>query len=410
MPTDRSSIEKEISLPVNDISIIKLVDSMVEYGYNSRASDIHIDPTEDKVNIRFRIDGVMHDVFILPKEIQDEIVSRIKVLSGLRTDEHQAAQDGRFKFKLGKVSFDVRVSITPTYYEENAVLRLLAEPEQGFMLENLGFSEKNLNIARKNIKKPYGMILVTGPTGSGKTTTLYAILKELNTPEVSIITIEDPIEYSLEGVEQIQVNPRTGLVFATGLRSILRQDPNIIMVGEIRDEETAGIAVNAALTGHLLLSTLHTNDAATTLPRLLDMGIEPFLVASTVNVAISQRLVRRLCQTCKVKKNLAPDEIKSLESSLPKVYLRGINLANKDFYEGKGCNECDGSGYKGRIAIHEVLEITESIRKAITAQATAAIIRDIAVLEGMVPIVQDGLMKAEQGVTSIEEVLRVMHE
>ena len=410
MATDRSSIEKEISLPVNDISIIKLVDSIVEYGYNSRASDIHIDPTEDKVNIRFRIDGVMHNVFALPKDIQEEIISRIKVLSGLRTDEHQAAQDGRFKFRSDKNSFDIRVSITPTYYEENAVMRLLAEPEQGFTLESLGFSGKNLVIARKNIKKPYGMILVTGPTGSGKTTTLYAILKELNTPDVSIITIEDPIEYSLEGVEQIQVNPRTGLVFATGLRSILSQDPNIIMVGEIRDEETAGIAVNAALTGHLLLSTLHTNDAATTLPRLLDMGIEPFLIASTVNVAMSQRLVRRLCQTCKVKKDLTKDEIKSLESSLPKNYLRGISLINKNFYEGKGCNECDGSGYRGRIAIHEVLEVTESIRKAIMTQATAATIRDIAVLEGMVPIVQDGLVKAEQGVTSIEEVLRVMHE
>jgi len=289
-------------------------------------------------------------------------------------------------------------------------MRLLAEPEHGFSLESLGFSEKNLIIARKNIKKPYGMILVTGPTGSGKTTTLYAILKELNTPAISIITIEDPIEYSLEGVEQIQVNPRTGLVFATGLRSILRQDPNIIMVGEIRDEETAGIAVNAALTGHLLLSTLHTNDAATTLPRLLDMGIEPFLIASTVNVAISQRLVRRLCQTCKVKKDLMPDEIKSLENSLPKIYLRGVSLADMNFYEGKGCKECGGSGYRGRIAIHEVLEVTESLRRAIMTQATAATIRDIAILEGMIPIVQDGLVKAEQGITSIEEVLRVMHE
>lgn len=410
MLADRSSIEKEISLPVNEISIIKLVNSIVEYGYNSRASDIHIDPSESKVNIRFRIDGIMYNTFSIPKEIQEEIISRIKVLSGLRTDEHQAAQDGRFKFGLGKNSFDVRVSITPTYYEENAVMRLLAEPEQGFSLESLGFLERNLTIARKNIKKPYGMILVTGPTGSGKTTTLYAILKELNTPDVSIITIEDPIEYSLEGIEQIQVNPRTGLVFATGLRSILRQDPNVIMVGEIRDEETAGIAVNAALTGHLLLSTLHTNDAATTLPRLLDMSIEPFLIASTVNIAISQRLVRRLCQTCKVKKDLTQDEIKSLEVSLPKIYLRGITLANKIFYEGKGCNECGGNGYRGRIAIHEVLEVTESIRKAIMTQTTAATIRDIAVLEGMVPIVQDGLAKAEQGITSIEEVLRVMHE
>jgi len=410
MATDRSSIEKELSLPANDISIIKLVDSIIEYAYNSRASDVHIDPTENKVNVRFRIDGVMYNIFALPKEIHEEIISRIKVLSGLRTDEHQAAQDGRFKFESGKKSFDIRVSITPTYYEENAVLRLLAEPEHGFSLENLGFLGNNLNTVRKNIKKPYGMVLVTGPTGSGKTTTLYAILKELNTPMVSIITIEDPIEYSLEGVEQIQVNPRTGLVFATGLRSILRQDPNIIMVGEIRDEETAGIAVNAALTGHLLLSTLHTNDAATTLPRLLDMNIEPFLIASTVNIAISQRLVRMICQSCKFKKDLTADEIKSLENSLPETYLKDGSLANKSFYGGKGCNECGGSGYRGRIAIHEVLEVTEGIRKAIMTQATAATIRDIAILEGMVPIIQDGLLKAEQGVTSIEEVLRVMHE
>ncbi len=412
MAFDRSSIEKELSLPATDISIIKLVDYIVEYAYNSRASDVHIDPTEGKVNVRFRIDGVMHSVFILPREIQQEIISRIKVLSGLRTDEHQAAQDGRFKFRLSssKQSFDIRVSVTPTYYEENAVLRLLVEPEQGFSLENLGFSERNLVTVRKGIKKPYGMILVTGPTGSGKTTTLYTILKELNTPEVSIITIEDPIEYSLEGIEQIQVNTRTGLVFAAGLRSILRQDPNIIMVGEIRDEETAGIAVNAALTGHLLLSTLHTNDAATTLPRLLDMSIEPFLIASTVNIALSQRLVRKICEACKVKKDLSPDEIQSLEKSLSKNYLKIGGLADKIFYEGKGCNACGSSGYRGRVAVHEVLEITESVRKAIMTQATAATIRDIAILEGMVPILQDGVEKAQQGITSIEEVLRVMHE
>jgi len=353
----------------------------------------------------------MHNIFAFPKDIQEEVISRIKVLSGLRTDEHQAAQDGRFKFRVNeKEAFDMRVSITPTYYEENAVMRLLVEPEMGFSVKSLGFSEKNLAIVVKNISKPYGMILVTGPTGSGKTTTLYAVLKELNKPEVSIITIEDPIEYSLEGVEQIQTNQRTGLTFANGLRSILRQDPNIIMVGEIRDEETAGISVNAALTGHLILSTLHTNDAATTLPRLLDMNIEPFLIASTVNVAISQRLVRRICQTCKVKKELKAEEIKSLEESLPKSYLRNRDLSKQDFYEGSGCKECDNSGYKGRIAIHEVLEVTESIRKAIMAQATAATIKDIAVLEGMVPIIQDGLEKVEQGITSIEEVLRVMHE
>jgi type II secretory ATPase GspE/PulE/Tfp pilus assembly ATPase PilB-like protein len=410
MANDKSSIEKELSQPLADISIIKLVNSIVYYAYTSRASDIHIDPSEQKVSVRFRIDGVMHNIFAFPKDIQEEVISRIKVLSGLRTDEHQAAQDGRFRFKAEKDSFDVRVSITPTYYEENVVMRILAEPETGFSVDSIGFSKKNLDIVKRNINKPYGMILLTGPTGSGKTTTLYAILKELNKPEVSIITIEDPIEYSLEGIEQIQTNQRTGLTFAAGLRSILRQDPNVIMVGEIRDEETAGISVNAALTGHLLLSTLHTNDAATTLPRLLDMNIEAFLISSTVNIVVSQRLVRKVCLTCKIKKELTPEEIKSLEATLPKSYLRNKDISKLDFYEGKGCKECDNSGYKGRIAIHEVLEVTESIRKAIMAQATAATIRDIAVLEGMVPIVQDGLEKVEQGVTSIEEVLRVMHE
>ncbi|MBI1838958.1 MAG: type II/IV secretion system protein [Candidatus Colwellbacteria bacterium] len=407
MALDKSSIDAELTRAPDEISIIKLVDSIVEYAYNSRASDVHIDPTENKVLIRFRIDGVMHDVFTLPKEIQPEIISRIKVLSGLRTDEHHAAQDGRFKFNLDKdKGFDIRVSITPTYYEENAVFRLLAEPEQGFKIDSIGFSKNNLEIIKRAIKKPYGMILLTGPTGSGKTTTLYTILRELNTPEVSIVTIEDPIEYSIEGIEQIQVNPQTGLTFATGLRSVLRQDPNIIMVGEIRDEETAGIAVNAALTGHLLLSTLHTNDAATTLPRLLDMNVEPFLIASTINIAVSQRLVRRICPMCKIKKELTDDEIKSLEKSLPLAY----SLKTKVFYQGEGCKGCGGSSYLGRIGIHEVLEMTDDIRKAIMAQKTASEIREIAVGQGMVPILDDGMQKAEEGITSIEEVLRVMHE
>ncbi len=279
-------LEKELKLPPEEISIIKIVDALMEQAYVSRASDIHIDPTEDKIVVRFRIDGVMQEAFSLPKEIHSEVISRIKVLSGLRTDEHQMAQDGRFKFTTSdkKTRFDVRVSIIPTYYEENAVMRILAEQGQGFTLKDIGYSPGDLKKVERAIEKPYGMILATGPTGSGKTTSLYTILRSLNTPEASIITIEDPIEYSLEGVNQIQVNNQTGLTFANGLRSILRQDPNIIMVGEIRDEETAGIAVNAALTGHLLLSTLHTNDASTTLPRLLDMKVEPFLIASTVNV------------------------------------------------------------------------------------------------------------------------------
>jgi len=411
MAVDKSSVEKELARPAGEISIIKLVDSLVDYAYDSRASDIHFDPTEDKLNVRLRIDGVMHGAFTFPKEIQEEIISRIKVLSGLRTDEHQAAQDGRFKFTASKdsknkVKFDIRVSVIPTYYEENAVLRLLAEQGQSFTLEAIGFSDHDLKIVKKAVTKPYGMILATGPTGSGKTTTLYTILKNLNTPEVSIITIEDPIEYSLEGVNQIQVNNQTSLTFANGLRSVLRQDPNVIMVGEIRDKETAGIAVNAALTGHLLLSTLHTNDAATTLPRLLDMGIEPFLIASTVNIAIGQRLVRRICPDCKTKKELTAAEFQNLGNSLPP----GVLGPNRTFYYGKGCKTCGDSGYLGRIGIHEVLEVTEAIRETITSHSSAMEIRKIAVKEGMTTILQDGLKKAEEGITSIEEVLRVMHE
>ncbi len=408
MALDRTSIEKELAQPADEISIINLVNSLIEYAYNARTSDIHIAPLEDKFVIRLRIDGVMHNVFVFPKQIQPEIISRIKVLAGLRTDEHQAAQDGRFKFVMpdNKIKFDIRVSIIPTFYEENAVLRLLAEQGQNFTLDNIGFSPRDKKIVEKAMSKPYGMILATGPTGSGKTTTLYTILHILNTPEVSIITIEDPIEYSLEGVDQIQVNNQTGLTFANGLRSILREDPNIIMVGEIRDEETAGIAVNAALTGHLLLSTIHTNDAATTLPRLLDMKVEPFLIASTVNIAIGQRLVRRICADCKTQKELTDTEVKSLKEAMPESFTGD----NRIFYYGKGCKSCNNSGYFGRVGIHEVLEVSEAVRQAITSHLSAAEIKKTAIREGMTTIMQDGFNKATEGITSIEEILRVMHE
>jgi len=390
-----------------ELSIIDLVDSLVEDAYHARASDIHIDPEDKRVRVRFRVDGVLHDSFIFPKEIHSEIVTRIKVLSGLRTDEHQAAQDGRFRIIIKKEGpVDVRVSIAPTYYGENAVLRLLAEKAEKFTLETLSFSEADKKKVVNAIKKPYGMILCTGPTGSGKTTLLYSFLKALNTPKISIITIEDPIEYSIEGIDQIQINPRTGLTFANGLRSLLRQDPNVIMVGEIRDEETAAIAVNAALTGHLLLSTLHTNDAATTLPRLIDMKVEPFLIASTVNIAVGQRLVRKICSNCKIKKPVSENEIKSLSEALPKKILEGC----KEFYQGAGCNKCNKSGYYGRIGIYEVMEIDDDIRAAIIRKADSNEIRNIAVKNGMTTMVEDGLKKVLSGMTTIEEILRVIHE
>jgi type IV pilus assembly protein PilB len=301
---------------------------------------------------------------------------------------------------------DVRVSVAPTYHGENAVLRLLSDNAEAFTLESLGFSKENAQKIEIAAKKPYGMILATGATGSGKTTTLYTLLKGLNTEEVSIVTIEDPVEYSIDGIQQIQVNSRTGLAFATGLRSILRQDPNIIMVGEIRDSETAGVAVNAALTGHLMLSTLHTNDAATALPRLLDMQIESFLIASTVNVVIGQRLVRRICSDCKTERKMILAEEKSLGGAISAAIMGG----QREFYYGKGCEKCGNTGYRGRVGIHEVLAPDAAIRDAILRKASAGEVRQIAIKGGMIPIVEDGFAKAQSGVTTIDEVLRMFYE
>ncbi len=404
---DDQELAKDLAGPSDEIPIIKLVDSLINQAYESRASDLHVDPADEKVFIRLRIDGVLYQSYALPKEIQSEIISRLKVLSGLRTDEHQIAQDGRFKFTARDGnSFDIRVSIIPTYHEENAVLRLLVEQKnQKFSIDNMGFSDRDSKVVNEAIKKPYGMILVTGPTGSGKTTALYTILRVLNTDEVSIITIEDPIEYSLDKTNQIQVNNQTGLTFANGLRSILRQDPNIIMVGEIRDEETAKIAVNAALTGHLLLSTLHTNDSPTALPRLIDMGVEPFLIVSTVNVVMAQRLVRRICPECKIENKYAEDALKSLRANIPNLVIS----ADQVFYSGKGCALCGGSGYQGRVAIHEVLEMTDGIREAVISRKGALEIKEIARREGMTTMLEDGFKKAVEGTTTIEEILRVIN-
>lgn len=399
-------IEKELSHKTGP-SIINLIDHLIKYASDINASDIHIDPVEKSVRVRFRIDGVLEDAHPLPKEIHSEIISRIKVLSGLRTDEHNAAQDGRFRsMVLDKGSIDIRVSIVPTYHGENAVLRLLSDNAENFTLDTLGFTESDQTKIQHAIKRPSGMILVTGPTGSGKTTTLYTIIKMLNSKEISIVTIEDPIEYAVEGIEQIQVNHRTGLTFANGLRSILRQDPNVIMVGEIRDTETASIAVNTALTGHLLLSTLHTNDVSTTLPRLLDMKIEPFLVASTVSIAIGQRLVRKICENCKEKKSVTEQEYKRLLETVPKEILSN----NKEFFYGKGCRKCNDTGYKGRLVIAEVLVADESIRKSILSKGGASDIKELSIEGGMTTMLVDGFQKALKGLTTIEEVLRVTHE
>lgn len=391
-----------------EVSIINLVDCLIEKAHSSRVSDIHIDPRAHDIMVRFRIDGILQKVFTFPKNLHSEIVSRVKVLARLRTDEHQMTQDGRFRYTFldEKEFVDLRVSIVPTYHGENVVMRLLSDKAEQFNLEDLGFSPEDRTKIVEAMKKPHGMILSTGPTGSGKTTTLYTLIKMLNSPEVSIITIEDPIEYAVENVEQIQVNPRIGLTFATGLRSILRQDPNIIMVGEIRDSETASIAVNTALTGHLLLSTLHTNDAATTLPRLLEMGIEEYLVASTVAVAIGQRLVRKICQKCK-------EEVKITETIKKSLSHTAFGQRVKDsqtFYKGKGCDECNDSGYSGRISINEVLVADEVIRNAILKKASANEIRNLAIKNGMTTMLDDGYRKVEQGLTTFEEILRITHD
>ncbi len=391
----------------HNLSIITLVEMILEYAQAARASDVHINPLATTVCVRFRIDGVLEDVLVLPLLSHNEVISRFKILCGLRTDEHQAAQDGRFRLTLKKgTQLDVRVSIAPVYYGENVVLRLLSAETEVFTLSKLGFSQVNQAKIMAALQKPYGMILATGPTGSGKTTTLYTLLQLVKKPGIAIVTIEDPVEYAIDGVNQIQVNPRTGLTFATGLRSMLRQDPNIIMVGEIRDQETAGLAINIALTGHLVFSTLHTNDAATTLPRLLDMKVEPYLIASTVNIAIGQRLLRRLCVHCKTTQSLTALEVDSLRTIVTAARL----LVGTTIYRSVGCPVCNGTGYHGRIGIYEVLVVTPAVRVAVLEQRTASDLRSLAVLAGMIPLIEDGFLKVLAGATSLEEILTMCYE
>lgn len=400
------SLDAELALG-DKASIIRIVEALLEEAHVLHASDIHIDPTRESLRVRLRIDGVLADFKTISPTIRLEIISRLKVLSGLRTDEHQAPQDGRFRQTLSSgAHIDIRVSIAPTYHGENAVLRLLSVHTENMALSDLGFSPKAVSLISSAIHKPNGMILATGPTGSGKTTSLYTLIKMLNKPQVSIVTIEDPIEYSIDNIEQIQVNPRTGLTFATGLRSILRQDPDIIMVGEIRDSETANIAVNTALTGHLLLSTLHTSDAATTLPRLVDMGIDPYLVASTINLAIGQRLVRKICEGCKTEITLTP----AMAQSLKTLSISSPFTAGEKTWYGAGCEDCVDSGYVSRISVNEVLAADATVKDAILRRASAGELRSIAVKNGMTTMLEDGFQKVREGQTTIEEVLRVIHE
>jgi type II secretory ATPase GspE/PulE/Tfp pilus assembly ATPase PilB-like protein len=346
------------------------------------------------------------------KELHDKIVFRIKIMARMRTDEHAAAQDGRFTHKISNSSFDVRVSAVPVTNGENVVMRLLTERVEHASIDDLGFLPEDLKKIREATLKSYGMILAVGPTGSGKTTTLYGILRTLNKPEVNIMTIEDPVEYDIEHVQQIQVNPKKELTFANGLRSLVRQDPNIIMVGEIRDKETAAIAVNAAMTGHLLLSTLHANDAATTFPRLIEMGVEPFLVASSVNIVIARRLVRKICERCRATYALTEKELAALREE-PELLAYIKQAAKKDdlsqivLHRGNGCSSCDHTGYSGRIGISEVLKVTDEIRPLIVQKSHSDIIKKKAMESGMTTILYDGAARIVQGITTIEEVIRV---
>lgn len=391
---------------VVEAPIAKIVDMIIDYAYQDKASDIHLEVNESESLVRFRIDGLLQDVLKMPKPMHEQIVSRIKVLSRLRTDEHLAPQDGKMRIKLDEENLDLRISILPIVEGEKVVMRLLASHFRQFSLIDLGMTEIDLKKVTHAISKSYGMVLSTGPTGSGKTTSIYALIKILNTREKNITTIEDPVEYRIKGVNQIQVNAKTNLTFASGLRSILRQDPNVVFVGEIRDGETAGIAVNAALTGHLVLSTLHTNDAATTLPRLIDMSVEPFLVASTVNVIIAQRLIRKICEMCKASYVV---EANSLLQNIPQeILLKHFGQVTEfTLYEGKGCKVCHGTGYSGRVGLFEVLEVSKSVKKLITEKADSDVILHEAIKEGMTTMLDDGISKISKGVTTLSEVLRV---
>jgi type IV pilus assembly protein PilB len=447
--TEEDTIEDE-DVDEDDVAedspIAQTVNLIIEYGVKANASDIHIEPREGFVIVRYRIDGILREANKLPRKVLGALVSRIKILSNLKIDEHRAPQDGRFKVQVGGGVYALRVSTLPIVDGEKVVMRILNESSKAATFEELGFWGDALKVLQHAIVQPHGMLLVTGPTGSGKSTTLFSVLSMLNTPNVNISTVEDPVEYRIQGVNQTQVNPIAGMTFANGLRSLLRQDPNIIMVGEIRDVETADLAVQAALTGHLVFSTLHTNNAATCLPRLLNMGVEPFLIASTVRAVIGQRLVRRLCVDC--REEIKPDEptlkelthifhldepgllkkIHDLEAAALADGIGAPNAGKAAAHDAsqlsstdsgitrlwrahdEGCENCNHSGYKGRIGIYEVLSNSESIQKQIVSNSTSEALQDVAIKEGMITMQLDGLIKSLRGETTIEEILRATSE
>ncbi|MGB8815858.1 MAG: GspE/PulE family protein [Minisyncoccia bacterium] len=418
--TSKDSLEDSLKRMAEDIPVVRIVDTLLKHAALQNASDIHMECMENQFLVRYRIDGILHDAMILPKDSSTSITARIKVLSNLKLDEKRLPQDGRFKIDMNGEKISFRVSIIPTYFGEKTVMRLLRENLSGFTLEAMGFHGADLEKVYDSTRKANGMILTTGPTGSGKTTTLYTILEILNTADVNIATIEDPIEYQMSRINQTQVRPEIGFSFANGLRSLVRQDPDVIMVGEIRDNETASLAVNAALTGHLVLSTLHTNSAAGAIPRLLDMKTEPFLLVSTINIILAQRLVRKLSQV-KEKYYLTKDEIATLSKNvnLDRVltFLKAENIVGKDevwekipFYRPKVSDDKKNDGYLGRVGIHEALLMSSAIRELVMKNATSQDIEMQAKKEGMMTMIEDGIFKAVQGLTTIEEVMRVVSE
>ena len=384
----------------NEAPIIRLVNTFFKQAIDDRASDIHIEPYEKELIVRFRIDGILYQMFTPPKKYQSAILSRVKIMANLNIAENRLPQDGRIQIKVGGKDIDIRVSTFPTQFGERIVLRLLNKADMSFELNDLGFEKKNLQKFNDLIDIPHGIILVTGPTGSGKTTTLYSVLTRLNKVDVNILTVEDPVEYQLKGIGQMQVKANIDLTFASGLRSILRQDPDIVMIGEIRDIETAEIAIQSAQTGHRVFSTLHTNDAASGVTRLLDMGVEPFLITSSVNGILAQRLVRTICTNCR-------ESYKPTLSTLKALNLKTSQLKGGKLFQGKGCKKCLNTGYLGRVGIYELLKISTTIRRLIMTHSDAETINNQAIKEGMITLRQDGLKKAIEGITTVEEVLRV---
>ena len=411
----------DLSKVAEELPIVRIVETLLKHAILDGASDIHIEPQEKEVLVRYRIDGILRQAMTLPKTALAGIIARIKVLSNLKLDEHRLPQDGRFKIEKDDYKISFRVSILPVFDGEKVVMRLLDESSQGLTLEKMGMYGEALEAIQREIRKPNGMVLVTGPTGSGKTTTLYTVVDILNSPEVNISTVEDPVEYRMDNINQTQVITKIGMTFASALRALLRQDPDIIMVGEIRDQETLEIAIHAAMTGHLVLSTLHTNSAAGAIPRMVDMGVEPFLIASTTNVVIGQRLVRRVCAECHKKYTLNEKEVETLKKNydmdaiMETMYRigsakSGTRWTDVELSKAEGCSQCNGTGYKGRSGIYEVFEVTEDIEKLITQNATSEALEKKARENGMVTMVEDGFYKVLQGVTSIEEVMRVTKE